>query len=91
MSSSWDKRKKEEIGDKLTFDTILHYAYDALNIPSSEGEEFDMEMTELKVFSPSTKYHFDVPLKGTLAHRHLLGQRLLNYALTAGGRTPSGD
>jgi len=79
-----DKRKKEEIGDKLTFDTILPNAFTTLGIPFPEGKEFDMKMTKLRVFSPNRRYFFDAFIDATLTHRHLLGQRLLKCALDAG-------
>ncbi|HPC48491.1 MAG TPA: FAD-dependent oxidoreductase, partial [Deltaproteobacteria bacterium] len=79
-----DKRPKDKIGDKLTFDTIPAYTFDALGIPVPQGEELDMRMLKLRVFSPSRKYSFEAHLDGYLAHRRLLGQRLLTYALDAG-------
>ena len=79
-----DKRKKDDIGDKLTFDTIPVYAFEALGIPVPEGDELDIRMLKLKVFSPDRKYSFEADLDGYLAHRRLLGQRLLKYALDAG-------
>lgn len=79
-----DKRKKDDIGDKLTFDTIPVYAFEALGIPVPEGDELDMRMLKLKVFSPDRKHSFEANLDGYLTHRRLLGQRLLKYALDAG-------
>ena len=79
-----DKRKKDDIGDKLTFDTIPAYAFEALGIPYPEGEELDIRMLKLKVFPPNRKCSFEAELDGYLAHRRLLGQRLLKYALDAG-------
>ncbi|MBN1574425.1 MAG: NAD(P)/FAD-dependent oxidoreductase [Deltaproteobacteria bacterium] len=79
-----DKRKREEIGDKLTFDTIPAYAFRELDIPYPEGNELDMKMEKLKVFSPNRKHNFEAPLDAYLTHRLLLGQRLLKYALDAG-------
>lgn len=79
-----DKRKKDDIGNKLTFDTIPAYTFEALGIPVPEGDELDMRMLKLKVFSPNRKHSFEADLDGYLAHRRLLGQRLLKYALDAG-------
>ena len=79
-----DKRKKKDIGNKLTFDTIPAYTFDLLGIPVPDGDELDIVMRKLKVFSPNKKYHFEADLDGFLAHRHLLGQRLLKYAEDAG-------
>lgn len=79
-----DKRKKEDIGDKLTYDTIPAYAFKELDIPYPEGKELDIKMEKLKVFSPNRKHNFEAPLDAYLAHRRLLGQRLLKYALDAG-------
>lgn len=79
-----DKRPKDKIGDKLTYDTIPSYTFDALGIPVPEGDELDMRMLKLKVFSPDRKHSFEANLDGYLAHRRLLGQRLLKYALEAG-------
>lgn len=79
-----DRREKADIGDKLTFDTIPVYAFESLDIPVPEGDELDMRMLKLKVFSPNRKHSFEADLDGYLAHRHLLGQRLLKYALDAG-------
>ncbi len=79
-----DKRKREEIGDKLTFDTIPAYVFRELDIPYPEGKELDIKMEKLKVFSPNREHNFEAPLDAYLAHRRLLGQRLLKYALDAG-------
>lgn len=79
-----DKRKKKDIGNKLTFDTIPAYTFDALNIPVPKGKELDIKMQKLKVFSPNRKYSFEADLDGYLTQRRLLGQRLLKYALNAG-------
>lgn len=79
-----DKRKEKDIGDKLTYDTIPAYAFRELDIPYPEGKELDMKMEKLKVLSPNKKHHFEAPLDAYLAHRLLLGQRLLKYALDAG-------
>ncbi len=79
-----DKRKNDDIGDKLTFDTIPVCTFEALGIPLPEGDELDMKMLKLKVFSPNRKYSFEADLDGYLSHRRLLGQRLLKYALDAG-------
>ncbi|MCX5849497.1 MAG: NAD(P)/FAD-dependent oxidoreductase [Deltaproteobacteria bacterium] len=79
-----DKRKKDDIGDKLTFDTIPVYAFEALGIPIPEGDELDKRMLKLKVFSPNWKYSFEADLDGYIAQRRLLGQRLLKYAMDAG-------
>ena len=79
-----DKRKKDDIGDKLTFDTIPAYTFEALGIPVPEGDELDIRMLKLKVFPPNRKCSFEANLDGYLAHRRLLGQRLLKYALDAG-------
>ena len=59
-----DKRKKDDIGDKLTFDTIPAYTFDALGIPVPEGDELDMRMLKLKVFSPNRKHSFEADLDG---------------------------
>jgi flavin-dependent dehydrogenase len=61
-----DKRKKDDIGNKLTFDTIPVYAFEALGIPVPEGEELDMRMLKLKVFSPNRKHSFEANLDGYL-------------------------
>ena len=79
-----DRRKQADIGNKLTFDTIPAYAFDALGIPVPEGDELDIKMRKLKVFSPDKKHSFEADIDAYLAHRHLLGQRLLKYALDAG-------
>lgn len=78
-----DKRKIDDIGDKLSFDTIPAYAFKELGIPVPEGEELDIRMLKLKVFSPDRKHFFEADLDGYLSHRRLLGQRLLRYALNA--------
>ncbi len=79
-----DRRKKDDIGSKLTFDTIPSYAFKAFEIPVPEGEELDFRMRKLKVFSPSKKSHFEAEIDAYLTHRHRLGQRLLKYAEDAG-------
>jgi digeranylgeranylglycerophospholipid reductase len=79
-----DKRKKKDIGSKLTFDTLPDYTFKALDIPVPEGDELDIRMRKLKVFSPNKKYCFEAELDAYLIHRRLFGQRLLKYALDAG-------
>jgi len=79
-----DKRKKDDIGDKLTFDTIPTYVFKEVGIPVPEGEELDFRMTKLKVFSPNKKHHFEADVDAYLIHRGHLGQRLLGYAKDAG-------
>ncbi|MEA3222950.1 MAG: NAD(P)/FAD-dependent oxidoreductase [Thermodesulfobacteriota bacterium] len=79
-----DKRKKDDIGDKLTFDTIPAYVFKKFGIPTPEGEELDFRMKKLKVFSPNKKYCFEADVDAYLIHRGRLGQRLLKYAQDAG-------
>ena len=79
-----DRRKKEDIGNKLTFDTIPSYAFQAFGIPLPQGDELDFRMRKLKVFSPGMKHFFEADMDAFLCHRHLLGQRLLNDAQEAG-------
>lgn len=79
-----DRRRKEDIGCKLTFDTIPSYAFGSFGIPFPEGEELDFRMRKLKVFSPGKNCSFDADMDAFLCHRHLLGQRLLKYAEQAG-------
>ena len=78
-----DRRKKEKIGEKLTFDTIPAYVFKEFGIPVPEGKELDFRMKKLKVFSPSKAYSFEADVDAYLIHRRLLGQRLLKYALDA--------
>jgi len=56
-----DRRKKEKIGEKLTFDTIPAYVFKEFGIPVPEGKELDFRMKKLKVFSPSKAYSFEAP------------------------------
>lgn len=79
-----DKRKREHIGEKISYDSIPPSVFEALGLPSPEAPELDAKGELLRVFSPSRKIAVDVPVPNLLVHRRLLCQRLLDYALEAG-------
>ena len=81
LEKSIDKREKKEIGKKLTYDTIPSYVFDDLGLAVPQGDEIDMVMKKLKIFSPSRRYYFETDLSAYLIHRLKFGQRLLRYAL----------
>jgi digeranylgeranylglycerophospholipid reductase len=85
-----EERGDEDVGGKVSFDSVTPNIFEELDIPAPTGEELDEEGLFLKVGSPdkSTMVEFEVP--NYLLHRGLLGKRLLGYATDAGAEFRGG-
>ncbi|UCE43639.1 MAG: NAD(P)/FAD-dependent oxidoreductase [Candidatus Bathyarchaeota archaeon] len=82
-----DRKKKEEIGQKVCGDAIGKHHFDDLGIDYPVGEELERTMMGVRIHSPDRKNVFEVKgerLYGFIINRRLFGQRLLKDAIDAG-------
>ncbi|UCC33787.1 MAG: NAD(P)/FAD-dependent oxidoreductase [Candidatus Bathyarchaeota archaeon] len=82
-----DRKKKEEIGEKVCGDAIGKHHFDDLGIDYPAGEELERRMMGVRIHSPDRKNVFEVKdqsLYGFIINRRLFGQRLLKDAIDAG-------
>lgn len=82
-----DMKPSELIGQKVCGDAIGKHHFDRLNIPYPSGEEFEAEMTGIRILSPDRETVFAIQgegVTGFMINRHRFGQRLLKQALDAG-------
>jgi len=82
-----DRKKKEEIGDKVCGDAIGKHHFDYLGLDYPSGEELERRMIGVRIRSPDRKNTFDITdqrLYGFIVNRRLFGQRLLENAINAG-------
>lgn len=79
-----DRKKKEDVGEKVCGDAIGRHHFDALKLEYPKGEELKRKIEGIKVFSPDMKTVFRVKAEsfhGFIIDRRLFGQRLLNEAI----------
>jgi len=82
-----DRKKKEQIGDKVCGDAIGKHHFDYLGLDYPSGEELERRMIGVRIRSPDRKHTFDITgerLYGFIVNRRLFGQRLLKNAINAG-------
>jgi len=82
-----DRKKREEIGDKICGDAVGAEIFDFLDINPPKGEELSCHIKGVKLFSPNLKKcitMIDPKQAGFIVNRLEFGQRLLNEALDAG-------
>ncbi|MFX1499501.1 MAG: geranylgeranyl reductase family protein [Promethearchaeota archaeon] len=82
-----DRKKKEEIGNKICGDAIGNEIFDLLKINHPKNEELSCHIKGAKLYSPDLKKCitlFDPKQAGYIVNRLEFGQRLLNEALDAG-------
>ncbi|UCE29680.1 MAG: NAD(P)/FAD-dependent oxidoreductase [Candidatus Bathyarchaeota archaeon] len=82
-----DRKKREEVGDKVCGDAIGKHHFDNLELDYPVEDELEREMVGIKIYSPDMETVFSVEgedLYGFMVNRHLFGQRLLKIATDAG-------
>ena len=82
-----DRKKKEEIGEKVCGDAIGKHHFDNLGLAYPKGDELKSRIESVKICSPDLQTVFTIGSKreyGFILNRLFFGQRLLNDALDAG-------
>jgi len=82
-----DRKKSDEIGEKICGDAIGNHHFDVLGLAYPKGEELRKQIMGVKIHSPDMKTVFKIKgekLYGFILNRRLFGQRLLRDALNAG-------
>jgi len=82
-----DRKKEEEIGEKICGDAIGKHHFDYLGLDYPSEEELERRMIGVRIRSPDRKNTFDIKderLYGFIVNRRLFGQRLLKNAMNAG-------
>ncbi len=82
-----DRKKKEDIGEKVCGDAVGKHHFDELNMAYPKGDELNNRIEGIKIYSPDLQATFTVKseqLYGFILNRHAFGQRLLNDAVDAG-------
>ena len=82
-----DRKREEEIGEKVCGDAIGKHHFDDLGLDYPAGEELERRMIGVRIYSPDREHTFDVKgekLYGFIINRRLFGQRLLENAINAG-------
>lgn len=82
-----DRKKKEEIGNKVCGDAIGKHHFNSLSLDHPSGKELERIMVGVTVHSPDMKTVVHVKgegLYGYIINRLLFGQRLLRDAINAG-------
>ena len=82
-----DRKREQDIGDKVCGDAIGKHHFDNIGIAHPSGEELDQTIEGIKVYSPDMATEINVQgegVHGYLVNRLLFGQRLVQEAKTAG-------
>jgi digeranylgeranylglycerophospholipid reductase len=82
-----DRKKSEDIGEKICGDAIGRHHFDTLGLAYPSGDELHNLVQGVKIYSPDMKTVFQVTgerLYGFILNRRLFGQRLLHDAVDAG-------
>ncbi len=82
-----DRKKREDIGDKICGDAVGNEIFDILKINHPKDEELSCLIKGAKLYSPNLKKCInlvDPKQTGYIVNRLEFGQRLLNEALDAG-------
>lgn len=82
-----DRKKKEEIGNKVCGDAIGKHHFNSLSLDHPSGKELERRMVGVTVHSPDMKTVVHVKgegLYGYIINRLLFGQRLLRDAINTG-------
>jgi len=82
-----DRKKSEDIGEKVCGDAIGKHHFDTLSLAYPKGEELNSHIQGVKIYSPDMETVFEVKgehLYGFILNRHSFGQRLLHDAVDAG-------
>jgi len=84
-----DRKKKEEIGEKVCGDAVGKHHFDELGLAHPKGDELKSRIEGIKIYSPDLQTTFTVKserLYGFILNRRAFGQRLLKEAVDAGAR-----
>ena len=82
-----DRKREQDIGDKVCGDAIGKHHFDNIGIAHPSGKELDQTIEGIKVYSPDMATEINVQgegVHGYLVNRLLFGQRLVQEAKTAG-------
>ncbi|MEM2936511.1 MAG: NAD(P)/FAD-dependent oxidoreductase [Candidatus Bathyarchaeia archaeon] len=82
-----DRKRKEDIGDKVCGDAIGSHHFDSLGLDYPTGDELEHKIVGAKIYSPDGRVVFHVEMEdfhGFIVNRRLFGQRLLKDAVDAG-------
>jgi len=82
-----DRKRKEDIGDKVCGDAIGKHHFDDLGLEYPTGKELERKIIGAKLYSPDMETVFEVKgegLYGFIVNRLQFGQRLLKNAVDAG-------
>ncbi len=82
-----DRKREQDIGDKVCGDAIGKHHFDNLNLDHPTGEELEQKIYGIKIYSPDMDTVVTVKgegVHGYLVNRQLFGQRLLKDAKDAG-------
>lgn len=82
-----DRKKREDIGDKICGDAVGNEIFDILKINHPKDKELSCHIKGAKLYSPNLKKSInlvDPKQTGYIVNRLEFGQRLLNEALDAG-------
>src|SRR3990170_5055112 len=82
-----DRKKKEEIGEKVCGDAVGKHHFDELGLAHPKGDELKSRIEGIKIYSPDLQTTFTVRserLYGFILNRRAFGQRLLKEAVDAG-------
>ena len=79
-----DRKKEEEIGDKVCGDAIGKHHFDELKLEYPTGKELERKIVGAKLYSPDMETVFNIKGEGFIVNRLHFGQRLLRNAVDAG-------
>jgi digeranylgeranylglycerophospholipid reductase len=82
-----DRKREEDIGEKVCGDAIGKHHFDNLNLDHPAGDELEQKIDGIKIYSPDMESVFNVRgegVHGYLVNRQLFGQRLVRVAKDAG-------
>jgi len=82
-----DRKKKDNIGEKVCGDAIGKHHFDNLGLDYPSGKELERMMVGIKICSPDEKTIVRVKgeeVYGFILNRYLFGQRVLRNAIDAG-------
>jgi geranylgeranyl reductase family protein len=82
-----DRKKKEDIGEKVCGDAVGKHHFDELSLAYPKGDELNNRIEGIKIYSPDLQTTFTVKSEqvyGFILNRRVFGQRLVNEAIDAG-------
>jgi len=82
-----DRKRKEDIGEKVCGDAIGKHHFDNLGLDYPAGDELEREIVGAKIYPPDLEKVVRIKgmgSRGFMINRRLFGQRLLRDAINAG-------